>query len=82
MALTLDELAWCFSGLCTEFLLLLANPTKPGDGIGACNIQPRGTRSSEGDPPIGRMNGEMDVLDGLSGDQNTNFSYLNRFVHP
>jgi hypothetical protein len=82
MALTLDELAWCFSGLCTEFLLLLANPTKPRDGIGACNIQPRGTRSSQCHPTIGRMNGKMDVLDVLSGDQNTNFSYLNRFVHP
>ena len=62
---TFDRAAWRFAGLTLELFLLLPNPAKPGDGVGAGDIQTRRTRGGQGDAPIRRMNGEVDVFDVL-----------------
>jgi hypothetical protein len=81
MALTLDEASGRFAGLALNLFLLLSNPTQLGDRVRSSDVDPRRFRCYQRYPAMGRMYGQVDVLDVLLGHQNRNFSELDSRAH-
>jgi hypothetical protein len=81
MALPFDKFAWSLAGLAPDLLLLPPNPAKAGDCIRAGDLKTGRARCDQGDSPIRRVYGEMDILYILLGHPNRKLSDMYRFDH-
>src|SRR5260370_659290 len=81
MALTLNELPRCFSGLATQLRLLIADPTELGYGIGAGYLRARSLGGDKSDAAVRRVDRQVNILDVLAGHGNGDFAELDRLCH-
>lgn len=67
VTLARDKPLRTFADLASKSFLLITDPAKASDGIGASHFDPRISRCNECDATFRRMNREVDILYRFSG---------------
>jgi hypothetical protein len=81
VALAFDKPTGRFPHLMLQHPLLFANPAKFADGVGTGNVTAGRPGYSQSDPAIGRVDGQMDILDVLPGQPDHHFPDLDGCGH-
>src|SRR5262245_27536998 len=81
VALALDKTPGCLARLAPKLPLLLADPAELTDGVGAGHVETGRSWSDQGNAAVGRMNGEMDMLDAFPSHLDRKLPNMNRLAH-